>query len=411
MIQGRLIVCIASSWEYDPTSKHHIMRILSRHNDVLWINYHGSRKPGVNRTDLRDSVAALRRVLRGLTPVHPTFSHLTPLVIPGASSPRLRRWNQWLVTLQIRRALHRARRRPDQPVQIWSFAPDVPFLIDAVPAERCVYYCVDNFAQFEGYDADRIRGMENETLEKAEVVLVSSEALLRDKSRRRRDVVLMRHGVEYDHFAAAWRASLPIPSDLAAIPRPIFGYHGLLHHWVDLPFLAEVARLRPFYSFVLLGDAKVDTSPLQSLNNVYLLGRKSYIGLPAYAAGFDAALMLFKRDAMSAYVNPIKLHEYLAAGLRVVSTELPEARRYEGAVLFADGPREFAEACDRVLEEAPNTTRESLSRLVRDEDWALKVEQLSDIVMSMGGRTLASAQRSTSSVWPKTLAREPVWVR
>ena len=49
MIQGRLIVCIASAWDYDPTSKHHIMRILSRHNDVLWINYHGTRRPFFGR--------------------------------------------------------------------------------------------------------------------------------------------------------------------------------------------------------------------------------------------------------------------------------------------------------------------------------------------------------------------------
>ncbi len=45
MIEGRVIVCLASSWDYDPTSKHQIMRILSRDNDILWVNYHGTRKP------------------------------------------------------------------------------------------------------------------------------------------------------------------------------------------------------------------------------------------------------------------------------------------------------------------------------------------------------------------------------
>jgi hypothetical protein len=46
MIEGRLIVCLASRWDIDPTSKHHLMRILSDRNDVVWVNYHASRPAG-----------------------------------------------------------------------------------------------------------------------------------------------------------------------------------------------------------------------------------------------------------------------------------------------------------------------------------------------------------------------------
>lgn len=391
MIKGRLIVCIASSWEYDPTSKHHIMRILSRHNDVLWVNYHGSRRPTASRVDLADSLRALRRVARGLVRVNRSFTHVTPFVIPGATHPLLKRWHERLLIVQLRRAIRRMRRTPDQPVQIWSFAPDVPFLFDAVPAERLIYYCVDDFTQFDGYDAARIAAAEAQTIDRADVLIVTSDALLETKGCGRPDTRLVRHGVDFDHFAAAWRSQLPLPPDLAVIPRPIFGYFGVIHHWVDLALLADVARRRPLYSFVLLGENKVDTSVLNGVENVFLLGQKPYAELPAYAAGFDAALMLFKRNGMTRHVNPIKLHEYLAAGLRVVSTDLPEVRRHEGAVLLADGPSNFAVACDRAIGEVETSPRERISRLVEDEDWRLKVERLSHIVSSAGSRTAAAA--------------------
>ena len=78
MIKGRLIVCIGSSWDYDPTSKHQIMKILSAHNDILWINYRGSRRPEINSADLKDTWTVLRSVARGLHQVDPSIVQFVP---------------------------------------------------------------------------------------------------------------------------------------------------------------------------------------------------------------------------------------------------------------------------------------------------------------------------------------------
>ena len=160
----------------------------------------------------------------------------------------------------------------------------------------------------------------------------------------------------------------------------MFGFFGLIHHWVDLSLLAQVAQLRPQYSFVLLGDCKVDASRVRSLPNVFFLGRRPYNELPAYCAAFDAGLMLFTRSEMTRHVNPIKMLEYLAAGLPVVSTPLPEARHYEGSILIRDTAHRFAAACDEVLRANHPKRRESISRLVANETWLTRVERLSEIV-------------------------------
>lgn len=400
VIKGRLIVCVASSWDYDPTSKHHIAKILAQHNQILWVNYHGSRRPTINKYDMFASLARLRHVAGGVRWVNPSMVQVTPLVIPGATHPILQKIHERMLIVQIRRAIRIIRGKQHTPIQVWTFAPDVPCLVGQFNEECFLYYCVDEYTQFEGFDPKRIARAENELLAKSDIVVTTSDLLHQSKSEKRADTILIRHGVDYDHFASAWQSQLEVPKDLVNIPGPIFGFFGLIHHWVDQSMLAKVARLRPQYSFVLLGEHKVDVSELRDLPNVYLLGRRPYETLPAYCAAFHAGLMLFARTAMTKNVNPIKMHEYLAAGLPIISTPLPEARRYSGPITIAETAECFAQACDRVGTCNDPAQRRAISRLVAHETWRSKVESLSDTLMQrlkLPGRTVSMPARIVSA--------------
>ncbi len=401
MIEGRIIVSLGSAWDYDPTSKHQIMKILAERNRIVWVNYHGTRRPSVGKRDFRAACSTLRHVTRGIRHVDSSIVQVTPLVIPGAKNRVTRRVNDRMLTAQIRRAIRHFDPTGRHPVQVWSFAPDVPYLVGRFNEERFVYYCVDDYSKFDDFDGEHIRKVEGDLMDRADKVITTSEELFKSRSARRPDAALVRHGVDFDHFAQAWRKELPRPSDLASMNSPVFGFFGLIHHWVDVDLLAGVAKRRPDYTFVLIGDAKVNVSVLKSLPNVRLLGRRPYESLPAYCAAFDAGLMLFAQNEMTQNVNPIKMYEYLAAGLRVVSTPLPEARRYADAITFGRDARTFAEACDQVLARSHDDGREAVSRLVDSESWRTKVEDLSTIVMAPRGATTA----------PKAVRRERLALR
>ncbi len=377
MIRDRLIICIASAWDYDPTSKHHLMRILSRDNHILWINYHGTRRPSATRGDLRDAIRGVGRVARGLRHVSPNMAQLTPLVIPGATGSALEGLHRNLLIAQIRRAIRKLDSTATKPIQVWTFAPDVPFLKGAFGEECFVYYCVDEYTRFKGFDTTTIKTAEDTLLAAADLVVTTSEPLHVTKRVRRRDALLVPHGVDYDHFAAAWRDPPSRPRDLDAIGVPIFGFFGLIHHWIDRALIAGVARLRPQYAFVLIGDCKSDVAELRELSNVYLLGRRSYESLPAYCAAFSAGLLPFVRNAMTRSINPIKMMEYLAAGLPVVSTPLPASERFLGPISIASTAEEFARACDAALR-TENADRARISHTVRDLTWESRVEILAE---------------------------------
>ena len=380
MIADRVIVCLASAWDYDPTSKHHVMRILSRCNKIVWVNHHGSRKPAPSASDIGTALNRLGEVARGVRRVNDSMVQVTPLVIPGATTAPARWLNRRLLTAQIKRAIRAVSPGHQLPVQVWTFAPDVAYLVGAFDEECFVYYCVDEFSSFAGFDRTSIVRVEAELLDKADVVITTSQAILETKRQRRPDAQLVRHGVAFDHFATAWRNAPPLPEDIRSIPKPMFGFFGLIHHWIDVDLIAAVARSRPQYQFVLIGETKVDVRALQALPNVHLLGRRDHQTLPAYCRAFSAGLLPFTCTEMTRNVNPIKMWEYLAAGLPIVSTALPEVQRQGWPVRIADSAEAFAVACDEIIAEQATLDRPAIAETVAHLDWEKKVAALCEIV-------------------------------
>lgn len=387
MIANRNIVCIASSWFDHPTSKHHVMRRLARENNVLWVNFHASRRPQLTTSDTRLVWRRLRRAWGGPRLVEANINVFTPLLIPMPESRVARFVNGRILARRVTAAL---RKLTAQPTQLWLFTPDMPELIPLLGAERVVYYCVDDFAAFEGYNTALIEKLEQRTMAASDAVIATSQKLYDDRRDRHPNVHFVPHGVDYEHFATATRLTEDdLPADIRDIPHPIFGYMGLISDYVDLELIARTARARRDWSFVLLGDARCSLDAVSSLPNVHRLGSKSYESLPAYCRAFDVGLIPFRINRLTRAVNPIKLREYLAAGLPVVSSPMLEVLRYAPAVQTAETPTEFLGACERALELAINEAPADLQQMVRREGWAARVETLSQIVMNGGPTTPA----------------------
>lgn len=377
MIEERNIICIASNWAADPTSKHHIMRLLAERNEIIWVNYHGSRRPKVSAADAGAIVGKLRQVIEGPRRVAERITVVTPLVAPLPGSRVVAALNKRLLARQIKRVL---RDLPPRPVQVWSFAPDVDFLCGAFDEEFFVYYCVDEFSEFEGYDKNAMLSAEARLAAKADLVVATSQALCEAKQQLNPRVVLVTHGVDYEHFARAQGTHVAVPAEIAELPRPILGFWGLIESWVDVDLFAALAHSRPDWSIVLIGRFAADVSALEELPNVHMLGQRPYEQLPAYAKGFDVGLIPFRVNELTCAVNPIKLREYLSSGLPVVSTPMPEVERYLPHVSIASDAAGFVAACERAI--AENSPERVLGRqtAMQRETWKSKLEEVCGLI-------------------------------
>jgi glycosyltransferase involved in cell wall biosynthesis len=227
--------------------------------------------------------------------------------------------------------------------------------------------------------------MERGLMEKADLVVVSSSRLLETKRAYNPNTVLVTHGVDVAHFRNACLRTVAPPPDCVGLKRPVIGFVGTVADWVDLEVVRYLAASRPQWSLLLVGDIQTDTSVLRGLSNVRLLGRRSYQSLPAYCKMFDVAILPFVVNDLTVAANPLKLREYLAAGLPVVATPLPEVLKLSNLVRVAQTPEEFLEGTEALLNEGACGPDLAVSTLMERESWDDKVEELSGIVANIEG--------------------------
>ncbi|QDU24154.1 Putative teichuronic acid biosynthesis glycosyltransferase TuaH [Urbifossiella limnaea] len=366
------MLCFSHDWTGDPLSKTHLMRLLARNNRVLWVNSIGYRSPSLaNKRDLGRIVTKLRAVAEPVREVEPNLFVFSPLVIPSWGNSLLRRLNARLLRWQVRRAMRKLRFR--RPVN-WVFNPAAGILAGRLGEERVVYYCVDEYTAFKGVDTASLAAIERDLIAKADLVVVSAEKLLASKKAPHAPTILVRHGVDFDHFAKALRPDTPVPAEVANLPRPVIGYFGLIaDDWVDIPLLVHVARNFPTGSLVLLGKVTMDVSALAREPNIHLLGRKPYADLPGYSKAFDAAVIPFPVTEVTLNANPLKAREYLAAGLPVVSTDIPEVRVLPQCRI-GRSPEEFVAELRAAL--ATPGPQAAISESVRGEGWDARLAEV-----------------------------------
>jgi len=371
--QGKEIVAFSNDWDGDPLSKRHIMRILARDHRILWVNSLGNRAPRASSHDLRRVWKKLGAALRGMKEVEPGIHVLSPLAIPAYGSPRARAANRALLRFQVKRAMGLLGFR--RPIS-WSFLPASAPVSGTLGEELVVYQCVDEFSAFSGTNGRHIAEMEERLLRRADLCITSSERLRERKSRLNPNTVLVRHGVDFDHFVKACDPHTEVPEDIAGLPRPVLGFFGLLADWVDLEVFEACARALPGASVALIGQVApgVDLGRLRALPNVHFLGRKPYAQLPGYCKAFDVALMPFKWNELTLSANPLKVREYLAAGLPCVSTPLPEVEQL-GLCALARTKEEAVSQVKECLQRGGGPSLERARRIAH-ESWETKVEEI-----------------------------------
>lgn len=370
VLHGQDILCFSHDWSGDPLSKTHLMRLLARDNRVLWVNSIGYRRPTASKADVSRAFKKLKAVTTPIREPEPNIFVLNPLAIPLYSSPSVRELNRRLLRFQVKRAMRQLDFR--RPIN-FVFNPAAAVVAGTLGESHVIYYCVDEYTAFTGVSSQALGELEEQLLRRADAVIVSADLLFESKVKINPGTILVRHGVDFTHFRGALSPETVIPAEIKDLPKPVIGFFGLIADWVDVDLMAEVAKHFSGGSLVVLGKATTDISSLEILPNVHVLGRKPYEELPAYCKGFDVALMPFRINELTLNANPLKVREYLAAGLPVVSSPIPEVEVL-GLCRIANGPVEtISEIESALLDPGPNLAR---SDAVSGESWEARLEDI-----------------------------------
>jgi len=238
------------------------------------------------------------------------------------------------------------------PFVRWYYTPMMLPFSRHIESACTVYDCMDELANFRFAPAELL-GLERELLAGADVVFTGGYSLYEAKKGLHPNIHPFPSSVDRDHFGRA-RAMDAVPDDQGSLPRPRFGFYGVIDERMDLEMIAAVADAHPEWSIVMVGPVvKIDPADLPHRPNIHYLGGKTYDELPAYLGGWDVALMPFAINDSTKFISPTKTPEYLAGGRPVVSTPITDVIRHYGdleSVFIADGAEAFIKACERALE-------------------------------------------------------------
>ncbi|MGL5006713.1 MAG: glycosyltransferase [Plesiomonas sp.] len=395
------LVVLGEDWGGHPSSTQHLIKRLLHDRQIIWVNSIGLRRPRFNRRDLTrlwqklwailrhhyqkkkhsdinshtqahivettvveamtldntnieatkhqttklentDSSSEYEAISQDTSTLNAPFV-IAPLALPLPGVAWARPINRYLLKKQILSVMKK--HHITSPI-LWLSLPTGVDLIDTLNERAVIYYCGDDFSALAGVDHQAIHPLEQELVEKADLILAASPTLASRFPPEKTQ--LLPHGVDIQLFSQPQARAVDLP-----IGKPIAGFYGSLSTWINVELLAEVARTLTNWNFVLIGPIQTDISAFHGIKNIYILGPRAHHDLPAYVQYWQVSMLPFYDNAQIRACNPLKLREYLAAKKPIVCTDFPALDGYRDLIHTANSAHSFCMALQLAALDTP----------------------------------------------------------
>lgn len=387
-----VIAFVPEKWAEPVRARHQLMPRLARYFNVVWME---------PPEGWRECWFGTRRQLKAAVPPPdaPGFSIYDSCPeLPLFYKPRFAA--SLTERLRLRRARSILAARGAKKFVLYLWRPQFAEALDRVDHDLSLYHIVDeyNFSETEQANDNR----ETRLIRRVGQVIVHSPALMEKKGGMNPNTAYLPNGVDYDAFTTPRTQ----PADLAKIPHPRIGYVGVIKKELDLPLLLNLSERHGEWSFVFVGPIgyigdRVDVlNALKARPNVYFLGEKPLVDLPAYNQHIDVGLLSYHDSAFNKYIFPLKLHEYLAAGCAVVGTPIETLRAFKDVITLATTADEWSRALtDALSPGARDAARVEMRRATaRRYDWNRIADGVAHLIAKRLGNELETQMAHVPAV-------------
>lgn len=266
---------------------------------------------------------------------------------------------------------------------LWVDTPVYEAAVGTMGERLAVYHVGDEITAFKESHAGTMRALEERLLAKVTVVFAASEELARDKRAGNPNTFTVWNAVDPSAFGTS---AIPLPADVARIPRPRVAFVGTIDTWVDFALLTKTARTLPAINFVIVGPSYVDDSSLRDLPNVFVLGSRPRLEIPAILGACQASLVPFARSLLTRRLVPLKVFEALAAGTMSITTDFSPDLEFlarQDLLRIATNSDDFAARVnDAVTSDTPER-RARLSEFGLRQSWAERWRAMDAVLESL----------------------------
>lgn len=346
---------------------------LSHYVPVLYVDPPVSRLGALRYPECRTSLQGPR-----LAMLTPGLAHLRPVLPPGKERLGMTTLSTWLLRRHVAAALRSLGATPYATI----VQPPLRPLLADLPDQRRVFLVTDDYltlGDIIGVSTARLRRGETRLASDADLIVVISAVLAGKFRALGYAPLLVPNGCDASFFAGVDAAAAAADVTLRG---PIVGFVGFLSNRADFSLLDAIARRG--HSVLLVGPrlpsfAMSGIDGLLARPNVQWVGGKHPAALPPYLRSIDVAVVPYPDTQLNRASFPLKTLEYLAAGRRVVATDLPAMRWLDTDLvrIAPFDPEGFADAVEASLDEPDDAACRARRRaFAAGHSWQQRAEVL-----------------------------------
>lgn len=216
-------------------------------------------------------------------------------------------------------------------------------------------------------------------------VVATADKLYNDvKKVRNKNFALSTNGVNLVDFIKNKKDKIPNEIiDIRSKYDKIICYYGSLAVWFDYELVKKIAKRFPKYAIVLIGleyDDSYKKSNLDKVKNIYYLGKKDYYELHKYSENSDLLIIPFLINNITESTSPVKLFEYMATNVPILTTDMAECRKYK-SVIIGKNHNDFLNKIDSTMKLINDNEYLKLEmEEAKENTWIKKANTLIDLL-------------------------------
>lgn len=307
-----------------------------------------------------------------------------PIILPinWMDAPAHDRFLQWninrlvgqLQTVLKKLGMHR-------PLVINAYNPVIGLpMLGKLNECATLYYCFDEISAAGQWMSKHGTRFEEAYLRRVDAVVTTSETLRQDKSTVQPQTFCVKNGANFDLFNQARLLAQQQPPQ-----KPVVGYLGSADNRVNIDIMEHCARTMPDVDFQFIGEVHEPllTQRLANFQNVTFIPPHQPAELPPLLAQLSVGIIPFVCNRHTYTIYPLKINEYLAAGLSVVSTPFSILDDFDGVIELADTPEQFAQAIRRALADTSPQRIQQRVAMAQRNAWPERAREFEAVIQQM----------------------------
>lgn len=370
------IICFSNiDWGFIYQRHQHIMNTFAEFDcvdKIIYVETLGTRTVKFNKEDFKRIIKKVSTLFRKknveesfIKNINPKISIVTPLAIP-LFCPLFFYINEKLLENKLNKKLEKLNiNLEDTIVWVNLSHPSVYKYVKKRKFKKVIYDCIDDIKSIPKMNKSIVK-CEKQFIKYADIVFATSKNLYDSCKKIKDKVILLPNGVSKNLVT---KRPNNINND-----NKVVGYVGTVYEWFDDNLLYECAKAYPEVNFCIVGPVRINIDRFKSLDNVIFKGKVSYDEVENYIENFDVCLIPFKINELTLNTNPVKVFEYFSKGKPVVSTDIPELRKYSKSMYIARSGLDFVKKVRKALTENNLEVYNKRISIANMNTWERRVE-------------------------------------